>query len=111
MNGKDFYFNTIKPSFEEGLSYGEILKNPPAPLKYFETNFLLSPDSLKTTELTFVIRAKLKWKLQYLLLPVIKSKMKLQANKVINGLKEAVISHSEKIQADFDSITEEAALV
>ncbi len=89
VNGKDLVFDTIKPDFTEGLSYGEILKNP-APLKYMELNFLIREAASRRSHLKMVIKASLKWKVQKLLLPVLKRKLKGQASKTVQSLKEAI---------------------
>ncbi len=89
VSGKDLVFDTIKPDYIEGLSYGEILKNP-APLKYMENNFLISELSANTSRLKIVIRVSLKWKLQKLLVPMLKRKLRTQMNQIIQSLTEAI---------------------
>ncbi len=97
VNGKDLYFNTIKPKARPDiLTYGEVLKNP-TPLKYLETNFLLTPSSIKETSLKFIIRASVKWKFQLLFLPVIRRKMKQQAMEILKDIKEAIPNHQKEL--------------
>lgn len=108
VKGRDFFFNTIKPEMQqEGLSYGEILKNP-SPMKYFETNFFLRPNNINETELTFVMKVSVKWKIQLLLLPMIKKQLKRQASKTINEINQAVYKHADLIKASFASEAENA---
>ena len=89
IDGKDLVFDTIKPDFTEGLSYGEILKNP-TPLKYMEINFFIRDAASGRSNVKMVIRANLKWKFQRLLLPVLKRKMKAQALKTLQSLRESI---------------------
>ena len=97
VNGKDLYFNTIKPdSGPDVLAYGEVLKNP-TPLKYLETNFLLTPSSIKETSLKFIIRASFKWRVQLLFLPVIRRKMKQQARIVLDSIRESIATNKKEL--------------
>lgn len=89
VNGKDLVFDTIKPDYLEGLSYGEVLKNP-SPLKYLEHNFLISESSINSSRLKLVIRASVKWKIQKLLLPMMKRKMQSQMKQIVQSLSEAL---------------------
>lgn len=89
INGKDLLFDTIKPAYTEGLSYGEILKNP-SPLKYMEINFLIKEVASGKSNLKMVIKANLKWKWQRLILSLIKGKLQSNAMKTLTQLKEAI---------------------
>jgi len=89
VNGKDLLFDTIKPDYQEGLSYGEILKNP-SPLKYMELNFLITEAAIHKTSVRIIMRVSLKWKFQKLLLPMIKKKMQSQAAKTLNNIAQGL---------------------
>lgn len=89
VNGKNLHFDTIKPDYEAGLSYGEILKNP-NPFKYFETNFLLKSGYHNETELTFVMKVSFKWFFQRFLKSMIAGKLRQQANIALNLINDSV---------------------
>lgn len=86
VNGKDLIFDTIKPEFDTGLSYGEVLKNPD-PFRYTEINFFMTHESINSTRVELVVRLSVKWKLQLLLLPLIKRKLAKEGTKTLNQLK------------------------
>lgn len=97
IKGKNFHFNTVKPDAgPEVLTYGEVLKNP-SPLKYLESNFLLTPVSVQETSLKLVLRASLKWKIQLLMLPLIRRKLKQQATYVLKSISDSVRSHEKEL--------------
>jgi len=89
VNGKDLIFDTIKPEFDQGLSYGEVLKNP-APLKYMEINFFLTHEAVQATRVEMVVRASVKWKLQFLMLPLMKRKLQAEAVKTLVQLQAGI---------------------
>lgn len=100
INGEDLLFNTIKPKVGPNiLAYGEILKNPKQ-LKYVETNFLMTPASIKETSLKFVIKVGVKWKVQLLMLPIIKRKLQKQAKHVLKSINDSLAVHGEELQKE-----------
>ncbi len=89
IKGKDLRFDTIKPEYEAGLAYGEILKNP-SPLKYFEADYFISDSASGKARLKVVIRASLKWRIQKIMLPLIRKRIKEQATKIIKEIQQAI---------------------
>ncbi len=99
VKGKHLFFDTIKPHVEpDQRSYGEILKNP-APLKYFETDFIMTPVDEHTTRLTFRMAISVKWWVQKLLVPLMKPRMAKQAQEVLVDIKAALKVHLEQNSA------------
>ncbi|MEM7297056.1 MAG: DUF2652 domain-containing protein [Bacteroidota bacterium] len=111
VDGKNLDFNTIKPGREDEISYGEVLKNP-APLKYVENDFFLTPYNINETTVTFIMKASVKWKIQFLMLPILKRVLKKQANVVVNSLALAVKQNEQLIQKELvDEIKEDGLAV
>lgn len=105
VKGRDLHFNTIRPKIDSNtLAYGEVLKNP-SPLKYFETNFLLDPASINTTRVKLIIRASLRWKLQLLILPVFKKKLRQQAVYVLAAIKASIENNFKEIEQELQVST------
>lgn len=107
VDGKNLDFNTIRPGKGDEVSYGEVLKNP-APLKYVENNFFLTPFNIHETTVTFIIKVSIKWKIQLLMLPFLKRFLKKQANAVVNSLAKAVEVNKDLIKRELmDELQEE----
>ena len=88
VNGKDLLFDTIKPEYDAGLAYGEILKNP-APFKYLENDFYVKDVSSNLAQLKVTLRVSLKWQWQKILIPLFKKKMTAQLQKIIQSIETA----------------------
>lgn len=97
VNGKDLSLETIKPNAEEGQeAYGEILKNP-APFKYFENSFLLTPLDNGHTRVELRLCASFKWSIQKILALIIRKKFSKQASLIMDQLFEALQDHSKGV--------------
>lgn len=93
ISGKDLSLESIKPKTEAGQqAYGEILKNP-APFKYFENSFILTPLDNGHTRVELRLCASFKWTLQRLLTGFIRNKFSKQATLIIGHLFEALEEH------------------
>ena len=100
INGKDFDFTTIKPEADnEILAYGEVLKDP-GPVKYLESTFFVSKNGNDKSVLEVVIRVTVKWRLQLILLPLLKKKVKQQAAIVIAGLHDGLEKYLQIVREE-----------
>ncbi len=98
INGKDLNLETIKPKAEPGQeSYGEILKNP-APFKYFENSFILTPLNGET-RVELRLFASFKWRIQKLISGFIRKKFSSQAAIIMEHLNEALAEHVKEVEA------------
>ncbi|MEM9325788.1 MAG: DUF2652 domain-containing protein [Bacteroidota bacterium] len=90
VKGKHLFFDTVKPKVEPNQrSYGEILKNP-APLKFLETDFLMTPISYESTWLTFRMALSVKWWMQRILLPLMKKRLEKKAREVLQDIRDGL---------------------
>lgn len=93
IKGKDLYFDTIKPeALPEQRAYGEILRNP-APLKYVESSFIITPKGEEESHLQLLFKAALKYAIQRPLLPFIRKKINQQLDNVVIDLQSAADEH------------------
>ncbi len=97
VNGKNLFFDTIKPKVEEvQRSYGEVLKNP-SPLSYFETNFVMTPIDDNATLLDFRMSAKFKWVWQKLLSRFITKKFEKKAKEALEEIATALAENIKQV--------------
>lgn len=91
VNGKELYFDTIKPEVSDGqLAYGEILKNP-SPFSYLEIDYFLDEGALPgNTTLTHVTRVKYKSKVQSILSFVFRKIVEKKSKDGLKDIKEAI---------------------
>lgn len=106
IDGKNLDFTTIKPDADaEILAYGEVLKDP-GPVKYLESNFFVAKDGNDKSVLQVVIRVTVKWRLQLILLSLLKKKVKQQADIVIAGLQEGLEKYQQIINEEEEVVVE-----
>ncbi len=91
VNGRELYFDTIKPQVKEGrLAYGEILKNP-SPFSYLEINFLLDKAEIPgNTHITQITRVQYKSRVQSMLSFVFRKVLDKKAKDNLKNIKQAI---------------------
>ena len=96
INGKELSLETIKPEVNTGQkSYGEILKNP-APFKYFENSFILTPLNNGSTQVEIRLCTSFQWAFQRLISGFIRKKFTKQGNLILDQLFDALLEHVEE---------------
>lgn len=101
IDGKNLHFLTVRPESAPGVFvYGEVLKDPPSPLSYFETNFFIEPVDEGHAEVRFTLRASFRWKILLLLLPVLKKRFSAQAELVLTGLETGLDDFKKVISTE-----------
>jgi hypothetical protein len=96
IKGKNLSFATTKQQVNENQrSYGEILKNP-SPLKYLESQFILTELNENETNMVLSIGASVKW-FQKPLVGIIRKKVASQAEYIAHEISEALEANESKV--------------
>ena len=94
VNGKNLFFETTKPEVKDSqMAYGEVLKDP-APFRYFQIDFILTPVNEQMTLLEVKMAAKIKW-WQKLLVGILRKKLRTNASESLDAIVGAVSAESK----------------
>lgn len=94
VNGKNLRFEAIKLKVDEHIqAYGEVLKRPMAPFKFFEIDFLMVPISGSSTDFHVKMKAKFKWYIFNFFKGMIKKKTEERANFLLSSIVDSVQEH------------------
>ncbi len=97
VDGKDLHFDTIRPKVEEAQrSYGEVLKNP-EPLKYFETNFIMTKVREDETKVELRMAAEFRWFWQKMMSRFIEKKFARKAAEILESISSALSDNLKQV--------------
>lgn len=97
IDGKNLFFESTRPEVQDSqMAYGEVLKEP-APLKYLQINFILTPVREQLTMVEMKISARVAW-WQKPLAGIIRKKLQSNASKTLQLLSSGIDEYLKEVE-------------